>query len=303
MQTMPPMPPAGGDTTMKRADLDDMRSTDPVERLLEDSWKRRSRRLNRRELVAESLAAAAVPGCAVPLALAALASHAWTGAGRGAGRPLRAGLGLIKFPIGAGYVVPSYLVLVPMLLLLPPGMVPLLTAAGLVLGTLGQVGAGRLGPERVLFSIPDAWHALGPALVLRARRSTQGGWSVGARVRRGVHRRLPADLVSATRARGGGYGYRLARADPGDRARLARSTRASRRWACWSRDAARQDPAQVLLILPLIGGAAASLARPQRAHRAGPAAPGARRARAHPPAERPSGAWATRLPPSSTSMR
>ncbi len=158
---------AEGGAPMNEPALDDIRSADPVERLLEDSWKARGRRFSRRELAVETVASTLFLGCAIPLALAALASHSmdpllavvlvllYAVASRG-----------IQFPIGAGYVVPSYLVLVPMLLLLPPGIVPLLAAGGLVVGTLGQVAARRVGPERVLFSIPDAWHALGPALVL-----------------------------------------------------------------------------------------------------------------------------------------
>src|SRR5271165_3945008 len=101
--------------------LDDVRSTDPVERLLEDSWETRSRRVSRRELLVETLASVLFLCCAVPLALTALASHS--------ADPLMiavlvgayALVSWIRFPIGAGYVVPSYIVLVPMLLLLPPG--------------------------------------------------------------------------------------------------------------------------------------------------------------------------------------
>ena len=85
----------------------------------------------------------------MPLAIGAVASHA-------VDVPLALALvvlyaissRMLKFPIGAGYVVPSYLVLVPMLLLLPPGLVPLLTAAGLVLGTLAQVVLGRARPAQ-----------------------------------------------------------------------------------------------------------------------------------------------------------
>jgi diguanylate cyclase (GGDEF)-like protein len=148
--------------------LDDVRSDDPVERLMEDSWTSRShRRPGRREVIVETIAAVMFFCCAVPLALLAPRQRAM--------EPLLAvtlvgiyalASRLVKFPIGAGYVVPSYLVLVPMLLLLPPGTVPLLAAGGLALGTLGQVALERVGPERVLFSIPDAWHALGPAVVL-----------------------------------------------------------------------------------------------------------------------------------------
>src|SRR5438132_6169840 len=162
---------------MHEPTLDDARSSDPVERLLEDSWQTRSRRMGGWELIVETAAALLFLGCAVPLALAGFASHHVD--------PLLAavlvgmyalGSRMIKFPIGAGYVVPSYLVLVPMLLLLPPGIVPLLTAGGLVAGTLGQLAAARAGTiERALFSIPDAWHSLGPALVLIAVGPLHGG--------------------------------------------------------------------------------------------------------------------------------
>ena len=53
-----------------------------------------------------------------------------------------------------------------MLVLLPPGTVPLLVAAGMVLAqTLGPAAPPR-PVERLLFAIPDGWHAVGPAVVL-----------------------------------------------------------------------------------------------------------------------------------------
>ena len=117
---------------MHDSPLEDVRASDPVERLLEDSWQARSRAASRRELIVEAGAAALFLAVAVPLAVPALAHG-----------QLRPGLALllvglyavvsraVKFPIGAGYVVPSYLVLVPMLLMLPPTTVPVLAAAGL----------------------------------------------------------------------------------------------------------------------------------------------------------------------------
>src|SRR5438128_12300047 len=161
---------------MNQPALDDARSASAVERLLEESWTMRSNRAAPRELMVEALAAALFLGCAVPLALAADEAHSLNLALAGVLVVLYAlASRIIKFPIGAGYVVPSYLVLVPMLLLLPPGIVPLMTAAGLMLGTLGQVAARRVGIERVLFSIPDAWHALGPAVVLLFAQPVHGG--------------------------------------------------------------------------------------------------------------------------------
>jgi diguanylate cyclase (GGDEF)-like protein len=104
---------------------------------------------------------------------------------------------LIMFPIGAGYVVPSYLVLVPMLLLLPPGLVPLLSAAGLLLGTLVQVAAGRAEPKKALASIPDAWHAIGPAAVFVVCGHVSGASAIPVYVA-AFAAGCMLDLVSAT---------------------------------------------------------------------------------------------------------
>jgi diguanylate cyclase (GGDEF)-like protein len=238
---------------MSEPALDDVRSADPVERLLEDSWAARGRRLNRRELAVESVAAALFLGCAIPLALGALASHqldpllavALVGLYALASR-------LIKFPIGAGYVVPSYLVLVPMLLLLPPGVVPLLAAAGLVVGTLGQVASSRVGPERVLFSIPDAWHALGPALVLVLAGPLHGGVHLVLVYVAAFLAGCVLDLLSATLREAAAMG-------------IASRVQIRVIALVWLIDAciaplgilvaltARQNPPEVLLILPLIG--------------------------------------------------
>jgi diguanylate cyclase (GGDEF)-like protein len=53
-----------------------------------------------------------------------------------------------------------------MLVLLPPGTVPLFTAAGLVLASGAQWAARRGSVDHVLRSIPNAWYAVGPAVVV-----------------------------------------------------------------------------------------------------------------------------------------
>ena len=143
----------------------DVRSKTIEDRLLEDSWESRSRHVTRRELVVE--------GAAGLLFLCSAATLVAVGGVAGFDPVLGAMLVVlyalisrVEFPIGAGYVVPSYLVLAPMLLLEPPAAVPFMAAAGLVLGAFGQWVAGLAGPERMLFSIPDAWHSVGPALIL-----------------------------------------------------------------------------------------------------------------------------------------
>src|SRR2546430_7177143 len=238
---------------MNDAALDDARSSNPVERLLEDSWATRKRGLNQRELLVEASAAAIFLGLAIPLAIPALSNASFD--------PLLAAVlvgmyalasRLIEFPIGAGYVVPSYLVLVPMLLLLPPGLAPMLTATGLVLGTLGQALARRVGSERVLFSIPDALHSLGPAAVLVAVPHPGDGLHQAVVYILAFAAGCLIDLVSATLREAAILGV-------GSRVQIRVIALVWLIDACVAplglivAHAARHDSAEVLLLLPLNG--------------------------------------------------
>ncbi len=65
----------------------------------------------------------------------------------------------LDFEVGAGFAIPTELVLVPMLFILPLGVVP--------------DGARRaLHVERTLLGIGDAWHVVGPVAVLAAASQT-----------------------------------------------------------------------------------------------------------------------------------
>src|SRR3954454_16004826 len=83
---------------------------------------------------------------------------------------------LVRFYDGAGYTVPSQLVLVPMLLLLPPGAVPLFMVAGMTLANVSRCLRGVLHPQRVAVGLGDAAHALAPALVLSLAGPTHPSW-------------------------------------------------------------------------------------------------------------------------------
>jgi HD-GYP domain-containing protein (c-di-GMP phosphodiesterase class II) len=72
----------------------------------------------------------------------------------------------LDFETGTGSAVPTQLVLVPMLFVLPAGIVPIAVAAGIVLGSLTQYARGSLHLERVFMRLGNCWHAVGPALVL-----------------------------------------------------------------------------------------------------------------------------------------
>ena len=74
----------------------------------------------------------------------------------------------VQFEVGIGYTVPTQLVLMPMLILAPPALVPLLVAAGLLIGRLPSYLRREVHPSRVAFVLPDAFYAVGPALVMAA---------------------------------------------------------------------------------------------------------------------------------------
>ncbi|MDA0162886.1 HD-GYP domain-containing protein [Solirubrobacter ginsenosidimutans] len=77
-----------------------------------------------------------------------------------------AAISRVAFNVGAGYVVPTQLVFVPMLLLTPTPAVPLLVMLGTVLAKLGSVLRGQSAPQRMILVITDATFALAPAAVL-----------------------------------------------------------------------------------------------------------------------------------------
>jgi putative nucleotidyltransferase with HDIG domain len=82
-----------------------------------------------------------------------------------------------KFDIADGYAVPTELVLVPMLFLLPTPLVPLVVALSWVLGRLIDAAVGHASVWRSLHAVADCWHAAGPALVLCAAGAQTFGWS------------------------------------------------------------------------------------------------------------------------------
>jgi putative nucleotidyltransferase with HDIG domain len=71
-----------------------------------------------------------------------------------------------KFDIADGYTVPTELVLVPMLFLLPTPAVPLVVSASWASGRLVDYATGKTNVARAFHVFGDCWHAVGPALVL-----------------------------------------------------------------------------------------------------------------------------------------
>jgi HD-GYP domain-containing protein (c-di-GMP phosphodiesterase class II) len=148
--------------------FDDLRAglSPAVEELLEEFDTNSPLPLGRRELIGEIATSAAFLVTAVAMAVTIPT-----------GKPMDVGVAValvaayaaasrVRFACGWGFTVPTQLVFVPMLFLLPPGVVPLLVMAGMVLGSLPEYIGHRQHPTRLFHAPADSWHAVGPALVL-----------------------------------------------------------------------------------------------------------------------------------------
>jgi putative nucleotidyltransferase with HDIG domain len=148
-----------------------------VQRLLEGGLSRRLERLVGREQLGDGAFAAAFLVATVLLAWLAPADRAFS--------PYLAVtlvaaymlVGRAQFYTGSGFVVPTQVMLVPMLLLLPTPVVPLLVGLALVLTTMVDSIRGRVGRGRLIVSVADAWHAVPPALVLVLAGAQTPDWS------------------------------------------------------------------------------------------------------------------------------
>ena len=152
-------------TTARATGLAVALSPDGQQRI-EEATVRRSRSLARREIVAEGLV-----GGGFVVAASALAA---TGPSR-ADLPWGALallvvcfaiLARVRFDVGAGFTVPTQLLFVPMLFLLPAQIVPAAVALGFVLAGVPDVVRRRLPPGRLALRLGDSWFSLGPAFLL-----------------------------------------------------------------------------------------------------------------------------------------
>jgi HD-GYP domain-containing protein (c-di-GMP phosphodiesterase class II) len=163
--------------------FDDLRSgLTPAVEELHVSWSEAyPEPLRGRELAVEAITAAA-------FLIAGVAMAALIPGGRDFDAPLAAALvatyavmARVRFPIGYGFTIPTQIVLVPMLFLIPLGAVPLAVAAAMLLGGLPEYIRRDRHPSRALAAIGDAWHSVGPVAVLAIAGITSpelGDWPV-----------------------------------------------------------------------------------------------------------------------------
>jgi putative nucleotidyltransferase with HDIG domain len=137
-----------------------------IERLMEHGRTRRHARVLGPELRGEVVAVVGFLAAAVALACAGVAERAFDAPLAACLVAAYAVLASTDFRTGTGVVLPTEIVFVPMLLLLPTPLVPLLVAAALVLSATAEAIRGRVAPARIPFGVADAWFAVGPAATL-----------------------------------------------------------------------------------------------------------------------------------------
>ena len=223
-----------------------------TEVLIEDGRARRGSRLARRELWANVFPGTVflvVAGLLVLLAESARSPAPWTvvllvGAYAIAYR--------IEFEVGSGLAVPTQILFVPMLFVLPLGLVPFAVAAGIMLANIAEILEGRIQAERVFVRLGNAFYSLGPVLVLAAFGEADP-----------TLRDWPIYLV----ALGAQFAFEFASAATHERLALGVSLRLLLGYmsVTWAVDAALapvglltalaavEDPAALLLVLPLAG--------------------------------------------------
>ncbi|MFN8121343.1 MAG: GGDEF domain-containing protein [Thermoleophilia bacterium] len=72
----------------------------------------------------------------------------------------------VRFELGPAFVLGTEVTLVPMVLLLPVGAVPLLVGAAMLAGAALAVFTGRLPADRLLSALASSWHVMGPVAVI-----------------------------------------------------------------------------------------------------------------------------------------
>ena len=146
------------------------------ERLLEETLERRHHDLDRRERLGNRILAGAFLTVAVLIAMLADAERPFSPWLALLFVAAYAVVGAVELWGDVGNAVPTQIVFVPMLLLLPTPLVPLLVAAATVLTAAGQAVRGGTPLGRSALAVGDAWFSVGPVLVLIGLDAQQPGW-------------------------------------------------------------------------------------------------------------------------------
>ena len=133
--------------------------------LLAEQRERRGQGLTGRERRAELIFGGAFVAAAVALILAVPAERALDWPVAAVILFVFALASQVRFEVASCYTVPTQLVFVPALFLLPPQAVPVVVALALLVGKAAEVQKWHAPPSRIFPAVGDAWFSLGPALI------------------------------------------------------------------------------------------------------------------------------------------
>lgn len=168
-----------------------------LEELVAASRERRASRLNGRDRLVTGVSALAFGAAAAALAGLVPSRHVSIGL-LFALVVAYALASRVEFEIGTGSAVATQVVFVPMLFLLPAGIVPLCVALGLIAGSLPEILEGEVHPQRFALQFVNSWHAVGPAAVVLLAGDPRASWSRFPLVIAALGAQLGADLASST---------------------------------------------------------------------------------------------------------
>src|SRR4051794_10781804 len=157
----------------------------------------------------------------------------------------------IEFSVGSGYTVPTQVVVVPMLLLLPTPLVPLLTALGMMLSVLIGAVRGTNSVARAPLAIPAAGPSLAPAVVLVAFGAQTPDWAHWPVYALALAAQFGLETVVAAGRMGLAYGLRP-RVVAGELRLVFRVDLLLAPIGLLAAMAAGDEPPAALLVLPLV---------------------------------------------------
>jgi putative nucleotidyltransferase with HDIG domain len=184
--------------------------SDPsVQRMLEESRVRQHQQLHGRERLVVLLSAAAFLGTAVPFAIFVPGGRSLDPAVAVVLVALYMLAARIEFHTGSGWAVPTQLVFVPMLFLLPVSSVPLFVAVALILFRLPEYLGGTLEAGRAVVRMQEAWYSIGPAAVLALAGAGEPTWSDWPIYLAALGAQFGTDFVSFSVREHFGYGFTI----------------------------------------------------------------------------------------------
>jgi putative nucleotidyltransferase with HDIG domain len=158
----------------------------------------------------------------------------------------------VGFEVGNGHVIPTQLVLVPMLFMLPPRIVPLLVVAGFLAGHSFDLVRHRLPVTHIPLLIFNGSHALGPAIVLALAGGQAPAWQRVPLYCAALAAQFAADFVPSAIWSRGAWGVSLLEHARATRVAFLIDT-ALAPVAFAVAIGSSGSPWSVLLVLPLVG--------------------------------------------------